>query len=247
MPMNFIVLFFFGAIVFLLAVYGTQIKGFIGEKTTSSILYFLDKSKYQVVNNIVLNSGGKTSQIDHLVISDYGLFVIETKNYKGWILGGETSEYWTQVLFKRKEKFYNPIRQNYGHILALKNNLQEFPNIKYISIIVFSSKASMKVNTSTEVVYTYNLLATIKKYSILNLSETDKEKILYKINSTNSSKTYEKTEHIKAIKTRVRNREALIKANKCPNCGSELIFRRGKFGDFMGCSSFPYCKFTRNA
>ncbi len=244
--MNYIVLLAFVAIVIFLSVYGTQIKGYIGEKKTSSILYLLDKSKYQIVNNIVLNAGGRTSQIDHLVISDYGLFVIEMKNYKGWILGGETSEFWTQVLFKRKEKFYNPIRQNYGHILALKNNLREFPNIKYISIIVFSSKATIKVNTSAEVVYTYNLLATIKKYSRLNLSKDDKEKILYKINSINSSKTYERAEHIKAIKNRVQNREASIRANKCPNCGSELIFRKGKFGDFMGCSSFPNCKFTRS-
>jgi len=244
--MDYIFLFAVVAVVFFLIFYGTQIKGYIGEKKISSILYFLDKSKYQTVSNIVLNTGRKTSQIDHLVISDFGLFVIEMKNYKGWILGGETSEYWTQVLFKRKERFYNPVRQNYGHILALKNNLREFPNIKYISIIVFSSKATIKVNTSTDVVYTYNLLATIKKYSSLNLSKDGKEKIFYKINSINSSKTYEKAEHIKTIKTKVQNREASIRANKCPHCGSKLILRKGKFGDFMGCSSFPNCKFTRS-
>lgn len=244
--MNYIVLFAFVAIIIFFSVYGTQIKGYIGEKKTSSILYRLDKSKYQIITNIVLNAGGRTSQIDHLVISDYGLFVIEMKNYKGWILGGEKSAYWTQVLFRRKEKFYNPIRQNHGHILALKNNLGEFPNIRYISIIVFSSKATIKVNTSTEVVYTNNLLATIKKYSGPNLSKDDKEKILHKIKAVNASKTYEKAEHIKAIKSKVQNREALIRANKCPNCGSALIFRKGRFGDFMGCASFPNCKFTRN-
>lgn len=72
-----------------------RIFGGVGEKTTSSILLFLDKSKYKVINNVVLKSGDKTSQIDHIVISDYGIFVIETKNYKGWILGSENSEYWT--------------------------------------------------------------------------------------------------------------------------------------------------------
>lgn len=61
----------------------TKNKGIIGEKTTSSILLFLDKSNYKVINNVVLKSGNKTSQIDHIVISDYGIFVIETKNYKG--------------------------------------------------------------------------------------------------------------------------------------------------------------------
>jgi len=54
------------------------------------------------------------------VVSNYGIFVIETKNYKGWIIGNEFDDYWTQVIFKRKEKLYNPIKQNYGHIQALK-------------------------------------------------------------------------------------------------------------------------------
>lgn len=56
--------------------------------------------------------------IDHVVISKYGVFVIETKNYRGWIIGNEKSEYWTQVIYKRKERLYNPIKQNYGHIKA---------------------------------------------------------------------------------------------------------------------------------
>src|SRR5690606_19184571 len=88
-------------VLILRRIFRVKIKGFIGEKTTSSILYFLDKSKYKVINNIVIEAYGKTTQIDHIVISDFGVFVIETKNYKGWILGGENSEYWTQVIYKR--------------------------------------------------------------------------------------------------------------------------------------------------
>ena len=109
----------------------TNLKGVIGEKTVASVLILLNKSKYKVLNNVVLSINGRTSQIDHIVISDFAIFVIETKNYKGWILGGENSEYWTQVLFKRKEKFYNPISQKYSNILALKTCLSEFGNAKY--------------------------------------------------------------------------------------------------------------------
>jgi hypothetical protein len=47
---------------------------------------------------------GKTTQIDHVVVSEYGVFVIETKNYTGWIVGDEKSDYWTQVIYKRKER-----------------------------------------------------------------------------------------------------------------------------------------------
>src|SRR5688572_22903440 len=110
----------------------TYNSGIIGEKKTSYFLRFLDKSRYKVINGLVLEYDGKTTQIDHLVISDFGLFVIETKNYQGWILGNDNSEYWTQVIFKRKEKFYNPVKQNLGHIRALKKHLPEFPHINYI-------------------------------------------------------------------------------------------------------------------
>jgi hypothetical protein len=226
--------------------FSSTIKGVIGEQKISSLLYFLDKSKYTVMNNIVLQTGGKTTQIDHLVISGYGIFVIETKNYKGWILGNEHSEYWTQVLFKRKERFYNPIRQNLGHIKALKSCLHEYPNIPYQSVIVFSSKADLKVTTHTDVVYWYELPGTIKKYHGANLTEKDKEDIFRKINASNTIDTYNKRDHIRSIKQNIQKSEASVREGICPRCGGVLTMRNGKYGKFLGCSSFPGCKFTRN-
>jgi ssDNA-binding Zn-finger/Zn-ribbon topoisomerase 1 len=223
-----------------------KIKGKIGEKTIATILGFLNKSNYKVINNILLKSGEKTSQIDHLVISDFGIFVIETKNYKGWILGDEHSEYWTQVIYKRRERLYNPIKQNLGHIRAVKNCLIEYPNLKYISIVVFLSKAELKVNTNTHVIYSHQLIKTIKKYSDINLTETEKETIFHKIKACNLIDTYDKREHVKSIKQRILKRENAIRENKCPQCGNKLAMRSGKFGKFLGCYSYPQCKFIRN-
>jgi predicted RNA-binding Zn-ribbon protein involved in translation (DUF1610 family) len=223
----------------------SRIKGAVGEKKVSSILYFLDRSKYKVINNIVLKTGERTTQIDHIVISDFGVFVIETKNYKGWIVGNENSEYWTQVLFKRKEKLYNPIRQNLGHIWALKSCLREYPDVEYKSIIVFPRTTDIKVNTSTEVIYSHRLLKTIKSYTDMKLSEADKEDIFQKIISSNLIETYNRSQHIKSIKQRGKKSESAIAANKCPQCGGDLIMRNGKFGKFLGCNSFPSCKFSR--
>lgn len=77
--------------------------------------------KYNALHNLYIpKQDGSTSQIDHVILSDQGLFVIETKNYSGWIFGDETSKYWTQVIYKRKEKFLNPILQNKGHIKVLR-------------------------------------------------------------------------------------------------------------------------------
>lgn len=244
--MNFVILISIFVLVLIFGFYKTKIKGIIGEKSISSILYFLDKSKYKVINNIVLKTGETTSQIDHLIISDFGIFVIETKNYKGWIFGYENSEYWTQIIYKRKEKLYNPIKQNLGHIKALKNCLNEYPFIEYKSIIVFTSKAEIKVNTKTDVVNSLRLLATIKKHSAVILTETEKENIFKKINTLNLIDTYDKKQHIKSIKKRVQKLENSIRENKCPQCGNNLILRKGKFGEFLACKSYPQCKFTRN-
>jgi hypothetical protein len=161
--MEFIIFIILIFIMYVYRLYIPKIKGVIGEKSISSILFFLDKSKYIVLNNIVLKKGNNTTQIDHIVISDFGIFVIETKNFKGWIVGNENSEYWTQIIFKWKSKFYNPIKQNYGHIIALRDCLSQYPNINYISIVVFSSNSEIKVNSLSEVINSNKLIATIKK------------------------------------------------------------------------------------
>lgn len=88
----------------ILSAFMPRIKGYFGEKSVSFFLTGLDETKYKILNNIMLKVGNKTTQIDHVVVSNYGIFVIETKNYKGWIIGDEYDEYWKQVIYKREAK-----------------------------------------------------------------------------------------------------------------------------------------------
>lgn len=244
--MNLVIVILLFLFILFIGLFRTRIKGKIGEKTIATVLSFLNKSQYKVINNIVLKTGKKTSQIDHLVISDFGIFVIETKNYKGWILGNEHSNYWTQVIYKRRERLYNPIKQNLGHIKALKNCLVDYPNLKYVSIVVFLSKATLKVHTTTPVVYSHQLRKTIKRYSDRNLTATEKEAIFKKITSNNLIDTYDKRKHVQSIKQRIKKREQSIREHKCPQCGSNLVKRSGKFGNFLGCTNYPKCRNTIN-
>lgn len=94
--------------------------GKFGEKRVARKLDWLSK-EYTTLNDILLPTHYGTTQIDHIVVSPYGIFVIETKNYKGWIFGHENSEEWKQSLLGKKRfwgwsseqhKFRNPIRQN---------------------------------------------------------------------------------------------------------------------------------------
>ncbi|MFK8006321.1 MAG: nuclease-related domain-containing protein, partial [Saprospiraceae bacterium] len=89
-----------------------KIKGIRGEYKVSRVLRKLDKTEYKIFHDLYLKSEDRYTQIDHLIISIYGVFVIETKNYKGWIHGNEKSEYWTQTIYKKKTKFRNPVKQN---------------------------------------------------------------------------------------------------------------------------------------
>lgn len=74
-------------------------KGKYSEKLVNVKLLELPE-EYTVFHNLLFERNGRSSQIDHIVISPYGVFVVETKGYKGWILGGEYSEKWTQVIYK---------------------------------------------------------------------------------------------------------------------------------------------------
>lgn len=53
-----------------------QIKGFMGEFSINLLLNFLDSRKYKVLSNIIIQSGNSTTQIDHILVSNYGIFVM---------------------------------------------------------------------------------------------------------------------------------------------------------------------------
>ena len=113
-----------------------KVKGIIGEKKVSVVLATLPNSDYIILNDVMLPTEKGSTQIDHIVVSLYGIFVIETKNYKGWITGSSYAEQWTKNMYGKKYKFYNPIRQNYGHIKNLSTILG-LSEEKFISLLLF--------------------------------------------------------------------------------------------------------------
>lgn len=120
------------------------VKGMIGEAFVNFMISKnLDKEEYRLLKNVILKTEDGTTQIDHILVSVYGLFVLETKNMKGWIFGSERQAQWTQQIFKKKIKFQNPIHQNYKHTKTLSNNFNiDHSNIK--NIILFVGKSKIK-------------------------------------------------------------------------------------------------------
>jgi predicted RNA-binding Zn-ribbon protein involved in translation (DUF1610 family) len=240
-----IILIVYGIQVYFKKVFIPKIKGTLGEYKVSLKLKRLSKKKYIVKNNLLLKNG-KSTQIDHVVISGCGIFIIETKNYKGWIHGHENSEYWTQSVFKHKRKFRNPIKQNWGHVFFLKKVLSEYSRIKYYPIVVFSGSSKLKnITSSIPVIYPNRLIRTIKrdnKEQILSIDEM--KNISDKLNQLSIRNKKETRKHIKQVKKQVRERRKMEKSKVCPKCGNSLIQRKGKYGKFYGCSNFPNCRYT---
>ena len=285
----------------ILNAYFPTIKGYIGEERIRNLLHKLGE-EYAIFNDLyVEKEDGTTAQLDHIVVSRYGIFVIETKNYTGWIFGDEKKRNWTQVIYKKKSRFYNPILQNKNHVKALKDFLQ-FEGA-YHSIIVFSDSAELKFDqpfTTAQVIQNKQLARTIKAYKervidpfsvnrinnelqkLQQMNEQNKKQLkkqhVENINKqlTNKSAPKSKTkkevkgvhaknnveqlEQMKEEKPRILSldseqepplvEEAAVQKTeteelKCARCGSELVLRKGKFGQFYGCSSFPKCRYTK--
>ena len=116
-------------------------KGYIGEKIVERELKKLPED-YKILNNILIKNNDRSSQIDHIVVSKFGVFVIETKMYKGWIYGKEKQRRWIQNLYGKKYYFQNPLHQNYGHIQNLKE-IKGLEDVEFISLILFSERATV--------------------------------------------------------------------------------------------------------
>jgi hypothetical protein len=220
-------------------------RGASGELRVAGQLNKLQNDEYKVFNDVLVKTESGTSQIDHIVISIYGIFVIETKNYSGWIHGNENSEYWTQSIYEKKTKFRNPIKQNWGHIYALKEVLSDFKQVTYHPIVVFAGNAELKnVVSQIPVIYDHQLSQTVMdEKRIANLSIEQVKNIAAKLNEVNIQDKKARKEHVNQVQKHVYERKQKEESLVCPSCGGNLVVREGPYGRFYGCSNYPQCKY----
>lgn len=224
-----------------------KIKGKIGEFNIASRIKRLKQDEYKVLNNIILKTkNNHTVQIDHIIVSLYGIFVIETKNYEGWIFGNENAEKWMQIIFKEKYQFRNPIKQNWSHIYALKELLSDYSNVRYIPIVVFSGDGILKeITSSVYVIYDTEILRVIEMESSEKIiSRDDILKIVSTIENNNIQNKEIEKEHVEDIQKTLMEKQLKKENLICPKCGNSLKLRNGKYGQFYGCTNYPYCHFT---
>jgi hypothetical protein len=119
-------------------------KGWIGEGIVNLCArLFLDKKAYHLIRNVTLPTADGTTQIDHIIVSPFGVFVVETKNMKGWIFGSPRQRQWTQKIYRHSQKFQNPLHQNYKHVKTLQA-LLGLSDYQMHSIVVFVGDSTFK-------------------------------------------------------------------------------------------------------
>jgi restriction system protein len=220
------------------------LKGWFGEKmTTFNMWLSLNGSIYRRFHDVIVPSKNGTTQIDHLIVSRYGVFIVETKNMRGWIFGSEHQQKWIQSLFKEKYPFQNPIKQTYRQ----KKVLAEFLNVQESvirTVIYFVGDSTFKTRMPNNVIDS-GLGTYIKQFNNQVLSTMELDRLLKVIERHKVESPLSKRDHKRSLQQR-HNSDSI-----CPKCGSELILRTVKNGSntvskFLGCKSYPKCKFTKN-
>jgi len=220
-----------------------HIKGWVGEvKTQLSQKIFLDSKVYTSFNNFIVQDESGSTQIDHIIVAKYGVFVVETKDWSGWIFGNERDEKWTQNIFGAKTRFQNPLRQNHRHRMSLSKYL-DIGSEKIMPIIMVWGSCEFKTKMPGNVIlggYT-GCTNYIKGYSDVIFTDEEVINICSKLKSGKAEMNIlSGLRHTQSLKKRYGSDTV------CPKCKGNLLKRTGKQGVFIGCENFPKCRYTRD-
>ena len=177
-----------------------NLKGIAGESIIQLLLNNTQLGYRKILRNLYVPYKGKTTEIDVVMLHETGIYVIESKNYSGWIFGSEDQKQWTQVNGYNKKKFYNPIWQNRTHIRALS----EYENIdksKMKSYIVFSDICELKaVPQNTEKC----IITKIDSFLYVIVDDINKRQKIFTTDEID--KIEEQLKHITNVSQEVKNK-----------------------------------------
>ena len=235
--------------IFAVIIKSAWFKGVLGEWQVNLLIkFFLDKNDYHLIKNVTLPTDTGTTQIDHIIVSKYGIFVVETKNMKGWIFGSENQKQWTQKIFKHTSKFQNPLHQNYKHIKTLEDTLFTGSNAKndsIFSVIIFIGESTFKTKMPENVRFARGGIEYIKSKTEFLFNGEQVTNIIEQIESGRLERGFKTNrQHVKHVKNIVEDKSDI---KSCAKCGSDMVLRidtkgRNAGNQFLGCSAFPRCR-----
>ena len=230
---------------------GAPIKGRIGELAVQmGAALSLSSSVYRQYHHVTLPTVDGTTQIDHVFVSVFGVFVVETKHKGGWIFGSDRDQKWTQMFpGGQRYKFQNPLLQNYKHVRALEEVLSgiELPEGVIKSVVIFVGKVELKREMPENVTVGFGGTRYIRSFRTRMLSEEQVAEICTAIETRRMKPSWE-TDQQHAWNLRQRKDGAT--SRPCPRCGRTMVLRTAQRGptagqQFWGCEGFPACRYKR--
>jgi len=218
-----------------------------GERRVNSTLRRkLDERDHILLEDLTLPTAQGTTQIDHVVLSRFGIFVIETKNMSGWIFGSYNQPRWTQVKHRHKSQFQNPVRQNYHHVKVVQGLLGvRMDQIE--NLVAFVGSAEPRTEMPRNVFWSrHELFDYIDTRSAIQFTEGEIRNFAKKLRSSALEANREtRRAHVNHVRQKVAQKET--DPTKCPRCGASMSARKNrKTGQsFLGCSRYPQCRGTR--
>ncbi len=237
----------FVLIILLLAAFFLRSGGNRGEyRVNAGLSSHLDKNVYRLIEDVTLPVGDGTTQIDHLVVSRYGIFVIETKDMTGWIFGHPDNARWTQVIYGDRYRFQNPIRQNYKHVKAVQELLC-LSRVQVLNVVAFVGDCEFKTPMPPAVVQGVSeLVDFIRSRRAIVFDEDELPRLIEEIQDARLAPGRRTDiEHVRNVRRQMAERS--LNPGACPLCGSVMAGRtnRSTGERFLGCSRYPQCKGTR--
>lgn len=222
-------------------------RGKLGEyRVNTGLASHLDKNVYRLVEDVTLPVGDGTTQIDHLVVSRYGIFVIETKDMTGWIFGNPDQARWTQMIYGDRYRFQNPIRQNYKHVKTVQE-LLGLGRFQVIGVVAFVGRCRFKTPMPPAVVQgVFELVGFIRSKRAIVFDEDELPRLIEEIQAARLEPG-RRTDiaHVRNVRRQMAERSHNLGA--CPDCGGVMVTRtnRSTGERFLGCNRYPDCKGTR--
>lgn len=223
-------------------------KGWLGERRVCWVLrrQFCGTA-CRSFSNLLLPTKDGSTQIDHVLVSPQGVFVIETKNMRGVISGGRQEKSWTQEIGGRAHSFQNPLHQNYKHTKVL-HELLGIPEPQIFSLVVFVGSCSFGTPMPDNVVDLDGLISFIDARKKRLFSAAQTERVVKTIQAVRLKDSFRnRRRHVRHVQNIAATKQQ--RPLSCPLCGSEMRLREAKQSrrPFWGCSKFPQCRGTRNA
>ena len=200
--------------------------------------------RFFTYTNVIIPDNRGTTEVDAIVVGNSGIFVVEVKDFNAWIFGNEDHEKWTACYVDNsKHQFQNPLRQNFRHVKALQARTG-LPSNVFHSLVAFTGNCELKTPLPSNVIVG-DYRNFIENTKGVRLTDADAERVCQVLEELEASSTTEALDlHVADLERRFSS------STICPKCGARLVERRSRSAPndapaFLGCQSFPRCRYTR--